>query len=442
MDKCHLPIELCERIIDACYYDGELRSVSYPHWCKTACVCRAWIDRSRFNLLYKVELRKESHVNLLLRTLKAQPSLARFVSILAVSEGVSEYVPFARKPLPELLKNCTTLILTDVLWELYPPRAAAVTLLQYSRLPITKLEITISRGLFYDITRFIWSLSSLQKLSLICDERGNLSTPSCRLAMPPKGPVCDLLEDFKLDHYRGNITFPPLSFGTHVVNLWVCVWDQIADGALDCIGAFQHLQTLYVACSVDRPAVETTSGVPLRPSQVSSIRTLQSILRNFDSTGNLRSLDVRVYSRYSEEERGWTYYVGRAGLLDDLAQEPIVNIVNGSPGLLHLGFELEENDSRYDKLWWTSEILRRFPARLNSTISVRVDYCEYDAYQHLWHTEEEVVAHARAQQTTCTVPAEESRTADFPGAIPSCLACLPSNDRSQSPIPLPRYDGL
>lgn len=173
--------------------------MSYPHWCNTACVCRAWIDRSRFNLFYKVELNKESHVDLLLQTLKMHPSLAILVSILAVSHGVAEYVPFARKPLPELLKNCTTLILTDVLWELYPPRAAAVTLLQYSRLHITNLEITISRGLFYDITRFIWSLSSLQQLSLVCDERGNLSTASCRLAMPPKGPVCDRLEDFKLD---------------------------------------------------------------------------------------------------------------------------------------------------------------------------------------------------------------------------------------------------
>lgn len=78
MDNCYLPIVSCERIIDACYYDGELRSVSYPHWRNTACVCLAWIDRSRYNLLHKVELNKESHVDLLLQTLKMHPSLAKF----------------------------------------------------------------------------------------------------------------------------------------------------------------------------------------------------------------------------------------------------------------------------------------------------------------------------------------------------------------------------
>ncbi len=143
------------------------------------------------------------------------------------------------------------------------------------------------------------------------------------------------------------------------------------------MGLSNIFRPLYVACSVDRPAVDTTSDVSPKPFRTSSIRTLLSILRNFNSTRALRSLDIRMYSRHSEEERGWRYYVGHAGILDDLARERIVDIVDGSPDLLHLGFELEENDSRYDELWWTSEIVRRFPARMQSTISVRVDHCEY-----------------------------------------------------------------
>ena len=71
MQNAFLPIDVCEVIIDSCYEwnGGEPRRGSYPFWLRTALVCSAWLPRSRFNLLREVDLKNESHVCLLQRTL-------------------------------------------------------------------------------------------------------------------------------------------------------------------------------------------------------------------------------------------------------------------------------------------------------------------------------------------------------------------------------------
>ena len=203
MNNCLLPIELCEHIIDSCRVTGLRmnRSLgSYSTWCQTALVCSAWLPRSRLNLLYDVELRRASTVDLLLRTLQDTPRLAHLVVTLSVESGASQrsgYIPFARMPFPFLLKNCVVLDLSRVNWSMYPPRYAATGLRTWSGIVELRLKLQ-SKGTsvtVQDIFRFIWSLPRLQYLHLHwSQDHGAESTPSLRLWPGRKVTKCASLQ--------------------------------------------------------------------------------------------------------------------------------------------------------------------------------------------------------------------------------------------------------
>ena len=83
MDDSRLPIDVCEQVIDACYYQSPVKFV-YPTWRATALVCSAWLPRSRYNLLYAVCLSQEDDVRLPLRTLQEAPHCADLICVLQV----------------------------------------------------------------------------------------------------------------------------------------------------------------------------------------------------------------------------------------------------------------------------------------------------------------------------------------------------------------------
>ena len=201
MNNSLFPIEVCEYIIDSCR--AGLRggsNASYATWCQTALVCSAWLPRSRFNLFYEVELTADSHVGLLLRTLQETPHFADMVVRLAVYHGAKNptYVPFSRLSRPQLLKKCVVLDLSEVYWDLYPPRYSDTCLYGWSGMVVLRLKIQ-SRVL-KGCLRFIWSLRQLQSLSLLWNylDSSAESTHS-RTAPGPKGGRCKNLRSLKLE---------------------------------------------------------------------------------------------------------------------------------------------------------------------------------------------------------------------------------------------------
>ncbi|KAI0706693.1 hypothetical protein C8Q76DRAFT_162735 [Earliella scabrosa] len=165
MENCRIPLEICEYIIDECR-EWEVRHDSYPVWRRLALVCSAWVSRTQFNLLYEVHIESPSHVDLLIRTLLSRPLLADAVRVLTVVGSDHNPGPFARMPLPRLLKNCFSLEFY-LSWSRIPPRYADMGLYLWTDgATVTQLLITWYRYASRAILRYIWSLPSLQQLEL------------------------------------------------------------------------------------------------------------------------------------------------------------------------------------------------------------------------------------------------------------------------------------
>ncbi|KAI0704578.1 hypothetical protein C8Q76DRAFT_177661 [Earliella scabrosa] len=189
MSHSLLPIEIWEHIIDSCH-SGLLRKWgeaegSYATWRQTALVCSAWHPRSRLNLLYHVKLVDSSNVDLLLRTLVETPHVADLIVRLTV-DGSGQYVPFARMPLPLLLKKCVALNLLGIDWNQYPPRYADTGLYRWSG--VVELCLKVRSSVLRASLRFIWSLQQLHDLSLSWSGDVGLPTEKIRSTMMWPGP--------------------------------------------------------------------------------------------------------------------------------------------------------------------------------------------------------------------------------------------------------------
>ncbi|KAI0794652.1 hypothetical protein C8Q74DRAFT_588171 [Fomes fomentarius] len=168
MDNSRLPIDICEHIIDACYEPNTwLHETSYPSWRQTAIVCFDWYPRTRYNILYEVDIHRASQLDHLLRTLLETPHLGDLINAVWIQPGSRQYIPFARLLHPRFLSNCSHLSLYRLDWKAFPPRYADTSLysLRGSRL-ITHLTITIDSGCCAAILHFIYSLPLLQELAL------------------------------------------------------------------------------------------------------------------------------------------------------------------------------------------------------------------------------------------------------------------------------------
>lgn len=142
MNRSRLCVDTCEHIIDMCSSERSLlRTDSYPIWCRTALVCLKWRHRSLFNLYHEVVLEHVHDLDLLLRTLREKPGLAKLVRSLTVLSG--RYIPFARTPLPRLLSHGIALNLDAVLyWSNYPPHYVETHLRDFPAM--VELRIAVS----------------------------------------------------------------------------------------------------------------------------------------------------------------------------------------------------------------------------------------------------------------------------------------------------------
>ncbi|TBU59968.1 hypothetical protein BD310DRAFT_354772 [Dichomitus squalens] len=172
MSRCKLPVERCEQIVDLCNFPhrefvnkpATRRPSTYATLRACALTCKAWYPRSRLNLLRIVELSTERQVDLLIRTLTAQPFLADLVIELEHYRppgSLNNYVPLSRSPLPQILQNCRSLVFPLL-------KSHHIT---YTRsLPffahITRLEIAIDGHTISTLLHLIWSFPDIQHLLL------------------------------------------------------------------------------------------------------------------------------------------------------------------------------------------------------------------------------------------------------------------------------------
>ena len=126
MRNSRFPVEVCERIIDACHKGDDNYynlSQSYRTWRQTALVCYDWLPRTRVNLFRVIKIQYASQGDLLLRTLSEAPRLGELIlEVYLRDRDQNKYFPFAQLFRPPGLINCTFVSLYDVDWRFFPPR--------------------------------------------------------------------------------------------------------------------------------------------------------------------------------------------------------------------------------------------------------------------------------------------------------------------------------
>ncbi|KAI0704580.1 hypothetical protein C8Q76DRAFT_178147 [Earliella scabrosa] len=396
MNNSRLPVEICEHIIDSCRetYSPWVRGGAYPTWRETALVCSAWLPRSRVNLFHEVFLYATSDVDLLLRTLQEAPHFADLVIRLMIHHRYGdskEYVPFARMPLPRLLKNCVVVDLSLVDWDLYPPRYADTCLYAWSR--IVHLRLRVQSSVLRGCLRFIWSLRQLQYLVLSWYNEDHSPKSILPLtALPgPKSGKCKSLRSLELEEPGCSlVSWPVSAFGCSVTSLELDVTTGVSENTLQCIKTFRELERLTVHCKLDDPP-RSDPGINLAVSASSApTHTLQCVLGSMHPGSALLSVMIVVWPSLKEGTQ--SYGADRTGLLDLLLGDDseILTILGQFSALRHFCFTLYENDPEYDDEWWTSEMVRRLPDSCKAAVSVKVRPWMHE--QHLWHTQEEIKA--------------------------------------------------
>ncbi|KAI0704576.1 hypothetical protein C8Q76DRAFT_801494 [Earliella scabrosa] len=370
MNNSLLPIDISEHIIDSCYVGTWwLRKGTYHTWCQAALVCSAWLPRSQLNLLHEVRLRNASHVDLLLRTVQEMPHFADLIVRLGVEGEEAVYVPFARMPLPRLLKKCVALDLSFVDWSLYPPRYADTGLHVWSN--IEELRLDLRASVLCGSFRWIWSLHHLRYLHL-----GWISKTS----------RCESLQLLEfMDERCALVPWPTHAFGCSVRRMTLVVISGVSEGTLQLIQAFSELEHLYLRCRLDDPPSK-----PLSTISISGIRTrtLRSVLDSVNSGAALQSVKIVVQPWQIRD--AWSFGVDRAGLVDLLLGVEMLNSLSRFPKLHHVYLTLDDNDPAYDGLWWMGAMARELPERWHASVAVEVRVVSF--FVHLWHTREEIEA--------------------------------------------------
>ena len=100
------------------------------------------------------------------------------------------------------------------------------------------------------------------------------------------------------------------------------------------------------------------------------LQPLRSILSVVQSSAALRSITVHI--TYEPHPEGGGYFVDRAGFLDELFSEDMVEILSSFADLRLFHLTLRENDPQCDNKWWNAQVVGRVPNRLHSIASAEV----------------------------------------------------------------------
>ncbi|KAI0788386.1 hypothetical protein C8Q74DRAFT_677944 [Fomes fomentarius] len=387
MDTSHLPIEICEHVIDACYEDPDkywLHGTSYQTWCQTAVVCYDWLPRSQLSLCCDIEICSVSQLDLVLRTLSDALHLADLVFGVKITPVKRVYMGLPRLLNPQLLRNCIRVDLFEIPWEVFPSRYADRILYPWRNRGLTHFSMELEQGSCASILRLLYTLPRLQMLTLTV-RRETVHIPENVLAILRDQP-CPFPNLRTLELWGGtaNMTFPPLLFPDSITDLSLDVEDGISATTMGLLQSLRQLQHLQVTCSMshgDPPEIATES-------EAWRIQPLLTFLGSLPAplSARLPELTIRFDPWVLPDDRGEAYYINRECILDNvLGCRESTDTLRPFSALRLLSVTIYENDrSQHGEKWWRAEIASRLHVHLRAVIDVIL--FDERAWDLLWCT--------------------------------------------------------
>lgn len=165
MENSRLPIEVCERVIDECFY-FDWRPDRNETLRACALTCSAWLPRSRYNLYHELRVRDSKSAGSIVDTLTARSELAEHVRVIDVWLG--SYASLTQVLSLPLLKKCQRLEI-NINWDNFPPRYVQNCLVPL----LTKFESVVelnftawSAASAVDFFHIIWAMPQLLSCKL------------------------------------------------------------------------------------------------------------------------------------------------------------------------------------------------------------------------------------------------------------------------------------
>lgn len=202
MENSRLPIEVCERVIDECFYFDWRPDRKTLRAC--ALTCSDWLPRSRYNLYHGLYLKDSKSAGSIVDTLTGRPELAEHVRLINIWPRHC-YVPLTEVLSLLSLKKCQILEMNIGPLDGFPPRYVQNCLFP----SLTKFESVVD--LYYavqstasaiGIFHIIWAMPQLLWCKLICEDTLTLAASSLdnlkktALKIKPRLHLNTLLLDF------------------------------------------------------------------------------------------------------------------------------------------------------------------------------------------------------------------------------------------------------
>ena len=121
-----------------------------------------------------------------------------------------------------------------------------------------------------------------------------------------------------------------------------------------------RLETLYLSLIGSYPDDLRSQ----RPALEQQFRMFRTILDCVTARNVLHSVGFQFYRTQ--------FFADRGELLDLLCADHIMAGLRSFPRLRRFSFALTENDGRFDNLWWTDQIYRRFPEDIRAGLWITV----------------------------------------------------------------------
>ncbi|RPD76863.1 hypothetical protein L226DRAFT_352909 [Lentinus tigrinus ALCF2SS1-7] len=385
MADVRIPPELCKLIIDSIrapqpWYkrlvgpEQDVHGEMLLHFRACAAVCTEWLPRARRHLYHRIVFKRPSQVELLIRSLTDNPSLAELVRELVLSSR--EYIPFVHPTLINRLHHLHTLVCdlstlgtTKGDWS-YPPRYH----LLITRFPLTELAIrySLSSKAWIEMFRLIWSLRSLESLYLELYHAPELTDAELRCLTAICRPwACARLKTLVIEGHtmrRCTSCLPVGAFGASVERFSLSWRDgPVPAAVLAQVALWAELHELHV---YERYYHSARKKDQVRVA-VACPNTL-AVLSQIPSPCMLRKITISVSVAPGRLAYRGRFLYGLSGW----SNEPMDKLLVTFTKLQTLHFEMSESDGRngrYDAAWWHRMLAKYCLQQLaRVSLSVRV----------------------------------------------------------------------
>ncbi|RPD58778.1 hypothetical protein L227DRAFT_176763 [Lentinus tigrinus ALCF2SS1-6] len=363
MQKSRLPLSVYEVVID-CVWEPLpwMDRHELVHWTSThdarstnpihdlfacALTCTAWYPRACQNIYHTVVFRCSLDVELFVRSIRENPSLANLVRELIVNLRRGEYIPFTHHTLSGALRNVRAIVLKfpDLhIWG-YPPNHH-ILVTQYH---LTELVFEIdpsNKNLLCYAFRVVWSLHDLRSLSLSFYGGAPVSTPSivnCLRSLR-RSWSCENLKVLSIKEVMNIL--PSCPFGIAVEQLAVYADDPLSTYPIDDTKPRALVEQMSFLYSLQELHIWTASGGEREWGSITI--TLPLLLRALPSPDTLNSLHVVVNNDI-------TSY--RVLFLQSVAKSHLGGILQQFNNMPVLCFELTEtDDGGRSTAWWEHQL--------------------------------------------------------------------------------------